>query len=84
VAKRFEAAGYDPSGYTLYSYAAVQIFAQAAAAANAPQPGRILAAMKGREFGTGLGPIRFDAKGDREGAAYRVYAWRNGSHAETE
>jgi branched-chain amino acid transport system substrate-binding protein len=84
VAKRFEAAGYDPSGYTLYSYAAVQIFAQAAAAANAPQPDRILAAMKGREFATALGPIRFDAKGDREGAAYRVYAWRNGSHAEAE
>ncbi|MBP0443726.1 branched-chain amino acid ABC transporter substrate-binding protein [Roseomonas sp. SSH11] len=84
IARRFEAANFDPSGYTLYSYAAVQIFAQAATSANNAQPARILAAMKGREFNTALGPIRFDAKGDREGAAYRVYAWRDGRIAEAE
>jgi branched-chain amino acid transport system substrate-binding protein len=84
VAGRFDAAGFEPSGYTLYSYAAVQIFAQAAKAANAAQPARLLAAMQGRTFETALGPILFDQKGDRSGASYRVHAWRGGSHAEAE
>ncbi|SHK17886.1 branched-chain amino acid transport system substrate-binding protein [Roseomonas rosea] len=84
IARRFQATNFDPSGYTLYSYAAVQIFAQSATAANNAQPGRILAAMKGREFNTALGPIRFDGKGDREGAAYRVFVWRDGRHEEAQ
>jgi branched-chain amino acid transport system substrate-binding protein len=82
VARRFEAASFDPTGYTLYSYAAVQIFAQAAEAARAVQPARLLPAMREREFRTVLGPIRFDGKGDPTNAAYRIYEWRDGRYAE--
>ncbi len=82
VARRFEAQNFDPTGYTLYSYAAVQIFAQAAEAAGGVQSARLLPAMRtpDREFRTVLGPMRFDAKGDPTGAAYRVYEWRDGRY----
>ncbi len=82
VARRFQAANFDPTGYTLYSYAAVQVFAQAAEAAAGVQSARLLAAMRaeGREFRTVLGAMRFDAKGDPVNAAYRVYEWRDGSY----
>jgi branched-chain amino acid transport system substrate-binding protein len=82
VARRFEAQGFDPTGYTLYSYAAVQIFAQAAEAAGGVQSARLLPAMRtaDREFRTVLGPMRFDGKGDPTNAAYRVYEWRDGRY----
>jgi branched-chain amino acid transport system substrate-binding protein len=80
IGRRFEAQGFDPTGYTLYSYAAVQVFAQAAAAAGGVGSARLLAAMREREFRTALGPMRFDAKGDPVGAAYRIYEWRDGRY----
>jgi branched-chain amino acid transport system substrate-binding protein len=51
VARRFEAQGFDPTGYTLYSYAAVQIFAQAAEAAGGVQSGAAAARHARRRAG---------------------------------
>jgi branched-chain amino acid transport system substrate-binding protein len=84
VALRSETGGFDPTGYALYSYAAVQVFAQAAEAGGSVQSARLLGAMRagGREFRTVLGPMRFDAKGDPVGAAYRIYEWRDGRYGE--
>lgn len=81
VVDRFNEAGFDPSGYTLYSYAAVQIFAQAAEAAGSTDPEAILAEMRGSTFDTVLGPFAFDEKGDPTTVAYRVYEWRDGAYA---
>jgi branched-chain amino acid transport system substrate-binding protein len=80
VVARFKAAGYDPAGYTLYSYAAVQIFAQAATAAGTAQGDALIAAMRGRTFDTVLGPIAFDEKGDPTTVSYRVYEWKDGTY----
>lgn len=81
VTERFLAANYDPTGYTLYSYAAVQIFAAAAEAAGSTSSARLLPAMRGdRQFQTVLGQMAFDEKGDPTTAAYRVYEWRNGTY----
>jgi branched-chain amino acid transport system substrate-binding protein len=81
VVARFKEAGYDPAGYTLYSYAAVQIYAQAATAAGATSGDALIAAMRGRTFDTVLGPMSFDEKGDPTTAAYRVYEWKDGTYA---
>jgi branched-chain amino acid transport system substrate-binding protein len=81
VTRRFEAGGFDPSGYTLYSYAAVQVFAEAATAAGGVAQARLLQAMRPRRFETVLGPMQFDSKGDPTSAAYRLYEWRDGRYA---
>ncbi|WP_348536123.1 ABC transporter substrate-binding protein [Labrys sp. LIt4] len=67
-------------GYTLYAYAAVQVFQQAAAQAGTPEPRRMAAVMHaGDLFHTVLGDIAFDAKGDRTTPDLIVYRWQKGS-----
>ncbi|MBX9594114.1 MAG: branched-chain amino acid ABC transporter substrate-binding protein, partial [Roseomonas sp.] len=73
----------DPEGYVLYTYAAIQIWAAAAARNNGVDPRRIAALLKsGGPWQTVLGDIGFDAKGDVTVPDYVFYVWRNGSYAE--
>lgn len=81
VVNRFKAKNIDPEGYVLYTYAAVQIWAQAAAKINSIDPRRVAAAMKAQgPWQTVLGPISFDAKGDVTVPDYVFYVWRNGNY----
>ena len=75
VVAEFEAQGYDPEGYTLYTYAAIQAWAQAAEKAGSTDLDAVIEALHGNQFETVLGPIGFDDKGDVEGAAYVMYEW---------
>jgi len=77
---KFKAQGYDPEGYTLYAYAAVQIFAQAAAQKKSIKLNDLIAAMRSTKFSTMLGEISFDGKGDVTSPAYKVYAWKGGKY----
>src|SRR4051794_40722625 len=55
VVKSFVRRGFNPEGYTLYSYAAVQIMAQAAEAAQSTDPQKIAAMMhSGKVFKTAI------------------------------
>jgi len=83
VVAEFAAQGYDPEGYTLYTYAAVQAFAQAAAAAKSTKEEDVAKAMRAQKFNTVIGTIGFDAKGDVIGPDYVVYVWENGKYGET-
>jgi branched-chain amino acid transport system substrate-binding protein len=77
VVARFHAEGYEPLGYTLYTYAAVQVWAQAVAAAGSLDLAAVIEAMHGREFATVLGRIGFDAKGDVTGfEPWGWYVWQ--------
>jgi branched-chain amino acid transport system substrate-binding protein len=78
----FKAQGYDPEGYTLYTYAALQVFAQAAAKANSVKEDALAKTMRANKFDTVIGTIGFDAKGDVIGPDYVVYVWQNGKYAE--
>ena len=51
-------------GYTLYAYAAVQVWAQAAEKAGSLELPAMIAALRQHQFDTVLGPIDFDDKGD--------------------
>ena len=82
VVAEFEAAGYDPEGYTLYTYAAIQVWAQAVEKAGSTELDAVIEALNSNEFETVLGPISFDDKGDVEGAAYVMYEWADGQYAE--
>jgi branched-chain amino acid transport system substrate-binding protein len=82
VVKEFKDKGVDPEGYVLYTYAAVQVWAQAAQKANSTDPKKVAAAMHAGTWQTVLGPITFDKKGDVTVSDYVFYIWANGSYAE--
>jgi branched-chain amino acid transport system substrate-binding protein len=77
---KFRAQGYDPEGYTLYTYAAIQAFAQAVEQKKSTKLDDLLKAMHEMTFDTMLGRISFDAKGDVTTPAYKVYAWKDGKY----
>ena len=82
VVAEFEAAGYDPEGYTLYTYAAIQVWAQAAEQAGSTDLDAVIDVLNGNQFETVLGTVSFDDKGDVKGAAYVMYEWDNGKYVE--
>jgi branched-chain amino acid transport system substrate-binding protein len=76
---------YEPDGYTLYSYGAVQAWAQAVKQADSFKPDAVIKALKAGSFDTVLGKIGFDEKGDVTGITtfvWYVYGKKNYSLAE--
>jgi branched-chain amino acid transport system substrate-binding protein len=82
VVAEFQAQGYDPEGYTLYTYAAIQVWAQAAEKAGTTDLDAVVEQLHGNQFETVRGPVSFDDKGDVEGASYVMYEWADGKYAE--
>ena len=83
IVDRFKAKGIDPEGYTLYTYAAFQVWSQAVAKINSTDPKKVVEAIKGGEWDTVLGKLSFDAKGDIKLLDYVVYKWdAKGNYAE--
>jgi branched-chain amino acid transport system substrate-binding protein len=82
VVAEFEAEGYDPEGYTLYTYAAIQAWAQAAEQAGTTDLDAVVEVLHSNQFDTVLGSISFDEKGDVQGSNYVVYKWEGGKYNE--
>jgi len=79
LVEKFRAAGFEPEAYTLYSYAAVQVIAAAAAKAGANDPQKVADAAKASgPFTTAIGDLSFDAKGDITRPDYVMYTWKKG------
>jgi branched-chain amino acid transport system substrate-binding protein len=83
VVEKFKAGGYEPEGYTLYSYAAVQAWAQAATATGGTDGKKIAEWLRaGNPFKTVLGDISLNEKGDIKDAKYVWYKFHEGKYAE--
>ncbi|HZB93734.1 MAG TPA: ABC transporter substrate-binding protein, partial [Stellaceae bacterium] len=82
VVKEFRAQGYEPEGYTLFTYAAMQVYAQAVALAKSDKIDDVSKAMHANKFDTVIGTIGFDQKGDVVGPNYVVYTWHDGKRVE--
>src|SRR4051794_33105842 len=80
VVARFEAEGHEAEARTLYSYAAVQVFADAAGKAGSIDLERLERVLHADTFQTVVGPITFDAKGDNARYEFRMYRWHDGSY----
>ena len=71
----------DPTGYVLYSYATIQVWAEAAKKAHSTDPSVVAKELKsGGPWKSVLGPIQFDSKGDVVNAAYAIYKWHDGNY----
>ncbi len=82
VVEEFKAKGFDPEGYTLYTYAAIQVWADGVKKAGTTDPKKVSAALHDLKIDTVLGPISYDKKGDITTADYVLYVWKNGTYAE--
>ena len=80
IVKRFRDAGIEPEGYVLYTYGAVQAWAQAAEKAGTTDFDAVVEALNAGQFSTVLGDIGFDDKGDVTAPGYVFYVWSNGSY----
>ena len=82
LVERFKKGGYEPEGYTLYTYAAVQVWADAAKQAKSFDAPKVAAAIRGKTFKTIIGDLSFDEKGDVKNPEYVWYIWKDGTYAE--
>ena len=80
VVKQFRDQGFEPSGYTLHTYAAVQAWAQAVEKAGSLDLEAVIASLRSHAFKTVLGEIGFDDKGDVTAPGYVWYVWNNGRY----
>ena len=80
VVKKFAAKNINPEAYTLYSYAAMQVIAMAAADAKSLDPKKVAEATKaGKAFKTVIGDLAYDKKGDIKRLDYVMYTWKKGA-----
>ena len=80
LVKSFRDASYEPEAYTLYTYAAVQAWAQAATKAGTTDAAAVSAALKANQFNTVLGDLGFTPKGDVAAPGYVFYVWNDGKY----
>ncbi|MGL4242304.1 MAG: branched-chain amino acid ABC transporter substrate-binding protein, partial [Beijerinckiaceae bacterium] len=77
VVAAFRAKNINPESYTLYSYAAVQVMAQAAETIKDLDPKKMAAHVRsGATFKTVIGDLKFDSKGDITRPDYVMYTWK--------
>ena len=77
VVKAFEAKKFNPEAYTLYSYAALEVIAQAATAIKSLEPKKVAAEVRaGKPYKTVIGELKYDKKGDITRPDYVMYTWK--------
>ena len=76
VVESFRKDNYEPEGYTLYTYAAIQVWKDAVEKAKSTDTKKVEGALQGTTFKTVLGDLSFDKKGDIKQPAYVWYIWK--------
>jgi branched-chain amino acid transport system substrate-binding protein len=76
---------FEPLGSTLYAYAAVQAWAQAAEEAGTTDPEAVIPALRSGQFDTVLGTLGFDERGDVTGIrSFDWFVWSDGEYVPLE
>jgi len=82
VVKEFKDKSIDPEGYVLYTYAAMQVWAEAATKANSTDPKKVAEVLRAGTWPSVLGDVSFDKKGDVTKVDYVWYIWHNGDYSQ--
>ena len=80
LVKAFRDKGVEPEGYVLYTYAAIQAWAQAVETAGSTDYDAVSGALNSGTFSTVLGNLSFDDKGDVTLPGYVFYEWKDGTY----
>jgi branched-chain amino acid transport system substrate-binding protein len=79
--EQFKAQGFDPEGFTLFSYGVVQAIAAGIKRSGSDDPAKIAKSLEdGQPVDTVLGPVRFDSKGDILDPRYDINMWSAGKY----
>src|SRR5271165_1497962 len=80
--EQFKAQGFDPEGFTLFSYGVVQAIADGVRKAGSDDPKKVAKALEsGQPVETVMGPVKFDGKGDIRDPRYDINVWKEGKYA---
>ena len=83
IVDEFKAGGFDPEGFTLYTYATFQVYKAAAEATKSTDSEKIAEWLRaGNPVKTVIGEIKLDAKGDVVNPAYVWYTFKDGKYTE--
>lgn len=82
VVARFRSDGWEPEGYTLSAYAAIEVWAQAVRKAGTTDAAAVAAVLRDNTWQSTAGEVDFDATGDLTNAAYTWYRFQNGTYRE--
>lgn len=83
VVETFRKAGYEPEGYTLYSYATLEIIAKALQEVKKQDGVALSKWLKSHQVATIMGPKEWDQKGDLKTSDYVIYQWnKDGTYNE--
>ncbi|MEX0809719.1 MAG: branched-chain amino acid ABC transporter substrate-binding protein [Dongiaceae bacterium] len=82
VVAKIREGGFEPEGYTLSTYAAIQVWAAAANEAGTTNSDAVAAQLRKHDWETVVGTIGFDDKGDLTASAYVWYVFKDGTYAE--
>jgi branched-chain amino acid transport system substrate-binding protein len=81
--EEFRAEGFEPEGYTLSTYAAIQVWAQAVEKVGAADDAeKIAETIRSGSWDTVIGKLSFDKKGDLTSSAYVWYVFKDGNYTE--
>lgn len=85
VVKAFRKKGYEPEGYTLYSYSSVEALVQAMIATGGTDGAALSQWLKDNGANTIMGDRKWDSKGDLTQSDYVVYRWASdGSYSQAQ
>jgi branched-chain amino acid transport system substrate-binding protein len=78
VVEKFRAESYEPEGYTLNSYAAIQVWAAAAGIAKSTDSEKVAEALHSNTIPSVIGDLSWDEKGDLTKVNYAWYVYHDG------
>jgi len=83
LVKKFRDAKFNPEGYTLFTYAAVKVWADAANKAKSTDAATVAKALRTGSYDSAVGPLAYDTKGDIKDPVYDIYLWKDGKYEPT-
>ena len=82
VVDEFRKDGFEPEGYTLSTYAAIQVWALAVTKAGTTDAKKVAETLRSQTWDTVIGKLGFDAKGDLTSSTYVWYVFKDGKYTE--
>ena len=82
VVAKFRADKYEPEGYTLSSYAAIQAWAVAVTKAGTTDAEKVAETLRANTIPTVIGDLGWDEKGDLKQIRYAWFLWHDGKYAQ--
>jgi branched-chain amino acid transport system substrate-binding protein len=80
LVEKFRAKGIEPEGYVLYTYAAIQAWADAVKTGGSTDFEPVVKALNDGKFNTVLGELEFNETGDVTLPGYVFYEWKDGKY----